>query len=109
MTGSPVFRPFRVDVRQADLDDLALRLANARWPDAIVSDWSDGTDLGYLRELVEYWRNGFDWRAQEARLNAFPQFVVSVAGRDFHLVHVRGKGTQAVSARHIAWLARIVR
>jgi len=94
MTSSAVLRPFQVDVPQADIDDLTLRLANTRWPDAIVRDWSDGTDLGYLRELIGYWRTGFDWRAQEARLNAFPQFVVAVAGREIHLVHVRGKGAK---------------
>ncbi len=58
----------------------------------MVQDWSDGTDLTYLRELITYWRDAFDWRAQEARLNAFPQFLVSVGGYDVHVVHVRGNG-----------------
>jgi len=85
-------RPFKIEISPADLDDLQRRLAHTRWPEAIVQDWSDGTDLAYLRELVTYWRTLFDWRAQEARLNAFPQFLVSVAGQDVHVLHVRGRG-----------------
>jgi pimeloyl-ACP methyl ester carboxylesterase len=61
-----------------------------------VKDWSDGTDLAYLRELVTYWRGSYDWRAQEARLNAFPQFTARIGERDIHFVHVRGKGTNPV-------------
>jgi pimeloyl-ACP methyl ester carboxylesterase len=85
-------RPFAIDIPQADLEDLGRRLGHARWPEAIVGDWSDGTDLAYMRELIAYWHDGFDWRAQEARLNAFPQFLVSVDGSDVHVVRVRGNG-----------------
>ena len=85
-------RPYTIRVSQDDLDDVLRRLARTRWPRAIVHDWSDGADLDYLRELVAYWSEGFDWRAQEARLNAFPQFVVSLSGRDVHFLHVRGNG-----------------
>ena len=91
MTSAPI-EPFTIDIPQADLDDLDRRLASARWPNAIVDDWSDGTDLAYLRKLVEYWRDGFDWRAQEAHLNTFPQFVTRVGELDVHFVHVRGTG-----------------
>ncbi len=64
--------PFRLHVSDEVLDDLRDRLARTRWPDEIAgSGWEYGTNLGYLRRLVEHWRDGFDWRAQEAKLNAF--------------------------------------
>lgn len=85
-------RPFKIAIAPADLDDLQRRLSQPRWPQAMVHDWSDGTDLDYLRELIAYWRTGFDWRLAETRLNAFPQFLVSLGGRDVHFLHVRGKG-----------------
>ncbi|MDQ2857127.1 MAG: epoxide hydrolase 1 [Candidatus Eremiobacteraeota bacterium] len=92
MLTSADIRPFRIEVAQSELDDLRARLSHARLPDAIVRDWSDGTDTAYMRELLAYWRDAFDWRAQEARLNAFPHFKVRVAGRDVHVLHARGSG-----------------
>jgi Epoxide hydrolase N terminus len=66
-------RPFRIDVPQADLDDLADRLARTRWPDELPgTGWEAGVPLGYLKDLAAYWRTGYDWRAHEARLNEFP-------------------------------------
>jgi len=73
--------------------DLAERLERTRLPDQAPGEpWAYGTDVGYLRQLIEYWRNGFDWRAEEARLNAFPQFTVPLCGIDLHFLHVPGKG-----------------
>ncbi|GAB3138782.1 epoxide hydrolase [Amycolatopsis stemonae] len=81
--------PFRIDVPQADLDDLRARLANTRWPDQPAdAGWRLGVPVDYVRELAEYWRTGFDWRAQEARLNAFPQFTTSIDGTTVHFLHV---------------------
>ncbi|MGW4521574.1 epoxide hydrolase family protein [Amycolatopsis sp. NPDC004378] len=81
--------PFRIDVPQADLDDLRARLANTRWPDQPAdAGWRLGAPVDYVRELAEYWRTGFDWRAQEARLNAFPQFTTSIDGTTVHFLHV---------------------
>jgi len=69
-------RPFRIDIPDADLDDLRERLARTRWPEGPDGDdWRAGVPAGYLRGLADYWRTGFDWRAQEARLNALPQFT----------------------------------
>ena len=69
----PQITPFRIDVPEAWLDDLRDRLARTRWPDELPgAGWSGGVPLGYLRELAEYWRTGYDWRAHEARLNALP-------------------------------------
>jgi pimeloyl-ACP methyl ester carboxylesterase len=84
---------FRVDVPQATLDDLQQRLSRTRWPDELDgSSWEDGTSLAYLRELVGWWQTGFDWRAQEAAINRFPQFRATVDGVGLHYVHVRGRG-----------------
>jgi len=89
--------PFRIDVPQPVLDDLRDRLARTRWPDQVPdSGWDYGTDLAYMKELVAYWRDGFDWRKQERLLNSFPQFRARVDGIDVHFVHVRGKGPAPV-------------
>ena len=81
---------FRVDVPQRDLDDLADRLARVRWPDELPGvDWSYGVPLDYVRELVDHWRTGYDWRAHEARINAHPQFMTAIDGQQVHFLHVR--------------------
>ena len=81
---------FLVDMPQADLDDLHDRLSRTRWPDELEGvDWSYGVPLDYVRELVEHWRTGFDWRAHEARLNGYPQFATTIDGQRVHFVHVR--------------------
>ena len=83
-------RRFRIDIPQADLDDLRQRLGRARWPDEQPgAGWSYGVPLGYLKELAGYWRTGYDWRAQEARLNAVPQFTTTIDGQNIHFMHVR--------------------
>ena len=69
------------------------RLAETRWPNpAIPGGWGYGTDQGYLEELCAYWRDGFDWRAQEAQLNAMPQSKATVDGYGLHFAHVKGRG-----------------
>ncbi len=83
-------RPFRIDVPQSQLDDLDRRLAAVRWPDeAPDAGWSHGIPLAYTQELTTYWRDEYDWRAQEARLNAFPQFRTVIDDHDVHFLHVR--------------------
>jgi pimeloyl-ACP methyl ester carboxylesterase len=90
---APVPRPFTLQVPQSALDDLDARLERARWPDEPpLEPWATGTSVAYLRGLVEYWRSGFDWRAQEAKLNAFRQFTVAIDGIDLHFIHEPGKG-----------------
>ncbi|MEV0899483.1 epoxide hydrolase family protein [Actinoplanes sp. NPDC049802] len=82
-------RPFRIDVPQSQLDDLNTRLAGTRWPDELPGvGWSRGVPVGYLRELADHWRTGFDWRAQEAALNRYPQYLTTVDGQNLHLLHV---------------------
>ena len=83
-------RPFRIDIPQSDLDDLHRRLDHIRWPDEIGGvGWARGVPLEYLKELTEYWRSSFDWRAAEARLNRYPQFITEIDGTDVHFLHVR--------------------
>ena len=80
---------FRIDVPEADLDDLRHRLDRVRWPnESPAAPWQQGTPLGYLQELVRYWRHDYDWRAAEARLNSYPQFVTEVEGQRIHFLHV---------------------
>src|SRR4051794_8914396 len=89
MTNTEI-RPFRIDVPQADLDDLHRRLAATRWPDELPgAGWERGLPLGYVRELAGYWRTGYDWRAQEKLLNDLPQYVTELDGTTVHFVHVR--------------------
>jgi len=86
-------QPFRLHIPDAALADLRGRLERTRFPDQAPGDpWAYGSDVGYLRTLVEHWRDRFDWRAQEARLNAWPQFKVPLHGIDVHFLHVEGRG-----------------
>jgi pimeloyl-ACP methyl ester carboxylesterase len=81
---------FRVNVPQSDVDDLAGRLSRTRWPAALPGmAWERGVPVDYLRELAAYWRDGFDWRAQEARLNAYPQYTTCIDGQRIHFLHVK--------------------
>jgi pimeloyl-ACP methyl ester carboxylesterase len=85
-----VIEPFRIDIPQADLDDLADRLARTRWPDELP-DAGDvyGLPLRRMRDLVEHWRTAYDWRKHEARLNELPQYTTEIDGQRVHFVHVR--------------------
>ena len=83
-------RPFQVDVPEPVLADLRERLRGTRYPDEIPgSDWGYGTNLAYLKELVGYWTDEFDWRAQERRINGFDHFKTVIDGLDIHFIHQR--------------------
>ncbi|WP_173921541.1 epoxide hydrolase family protein [Agromyces sp. Marseille-P2726] len=89
-TATTDIRPFRVEIDQADLDDLMDRLSRTRLPQpAPVDDWDFGTPNAYLRDAVEQWRTSYDWRAEEARINAFPHFTTEIDGQPIHFIHVR--------------------
>ena len=95
--GSTEIRPFQIQIPQADLDDLRERLARTRWPDELPGvGWSRGVPLDYLKQLVAYWADGFDWRAQEVRLNQFPQFTTTIGGQTIHFAHVRSPEPDAL-------------
>ena len=88
-SGSTDIRPFRVEIPQADLDDLQERLARTRLPQpAPGDDWTYGTPNHYLRETVEFWKDEFDWRTVEERINAFPQYLTDIDGQTVHFLHV---------------------
>lgn len=87
-------RPFQIQVPETDISDLHDRLTATRWPGpSLALDWEDGADLSFMQRLGAYWRDRFDWRAQERRLNTLPQFIATVGGQDIHFVHMRGEGT----------------
>ncbi|MFD4671596.1 epoxide hydrolase family protein [Lentzea sp. NPDC058450] len=89
--------PFRIEIPQAEVDDLRSRLAGTRWPEDDLPGvgWSYGIPLSYLRPLADYWRDGFDWRAQEERLNSYPQFTTEISGQRIHFLHVRSQNPDA--------------
>ncbi|WP_369182532.1 epoxide hydrolase family protein [Streptomyces sp. Y1] len=92
MTTPPdeTIRPFRIDVPDEDLDDLNRRLDRTRWPDELPGvGWQYGVPRDHLKELVHHWRHGYDWRAAEARLNEWPQFMTTIDGADVHFAHIR--------------------
>ncbi|WP_113694615.1 epoxide hydrolase family protein [Amycolatopsis albispora] len=91
-----MIRPFRIDIPQTALDALADRLENALLPNEIPGTGSAyGMPVDRVRELVRYWREEFDWRALEARLNAYPQFTTEIDGEDIHFLHVRSSREDA--------------
>ena len=88
-------RPFRAEIPQAALDDLAQRLAQTRWPDRETAAPQQGPTLDQMRALHAHWRDHYDWRRCEATLNAFDQFVVEIDGVDIHFLHIRSKAPDA--------------
>jgi microsomal epoxide hydrolase len=94
--GAPVV-PFKIAVPDAVLTDLKDRLARARLPDELEGvGWQYGTNEAYLRELIAYWRDKFNWREQERRLNQFEQYKTNIAGLDIHFIHRRSKHPNAL-------------
>jgi pimeloyl-ACP methyl ester carboxylesterase len=90
--------PFRIDIPQDQLDDLRDRLGRTRWPAALPGDdWDTGVPGAWLRELVNYWRTDYDWRAAETRLNEYPQFTTLIDGQRIHFLHVRSPEPDALA------------
>jgi len=93
----PPVRPFKIQVSEEALSDLRVRLARTRFPGEIRgAGWDYGTELSYLRALVAYWRDRFDWRAAERRLNQFEQFTTTIDGLDIHFIHQRSRNPKAM-------------
>jgi pimeloyl-ACP methyl ester carboxylesterase len=89
--------PFRISASDAELDELRRRLRATRWPEReTVSDWSQGIPLAYVQEVCAYWAEKYDWRAREARLNAFPQFRTELDGLGIHFIHARSSHPDAL-------------
>jgi pimeloyl-ACP methyl ester carboxylesterase len=95
--GPEAIAAFKIQVPDSALADLKRRLAQGRFADELEdSGWDYGTNLAYLKSLVEYWRDKYDWRAQEKRLNAFDQFKTNIDGVDIHFIHQRSKNPNAM-------------
>src|SRR5213593_995746 len=89
--------PFKIQVPDSVLTDLNRRLRQARFADEFPdAGWDYGTNLSFLKNLVEYWRDKYDWRAQEKRLNTLEQFKTNIDGVDIHFVHQRAKNPNAM-------------
>jgi epoxide hydrolase len=89
--------PYLVEIPDAELEDLHSRLRSVRWPDELRDvGWDYGVPRSYVQDLVEYWRDGYDWRAQQARLNEQPQFLTTVDGQRVHFLHVRSPEPDAL-------------
>jgi epoxide hydrolase len=101
-------RPFRIDIPEQDLDDLRDRLGRTRWTNELPLDtsgpqigpvppgWEYGVPVSYVKELVQYWRDGYEWRAWEAKLNAYSQFTTTIDGQNFHFLHARSPEPDAI-------------
>lgn len=90
-------KPFTIDIPQAVLDDLGDRLARMRWPDQLPGvGWTYGVPLDFVKDVTDYWRSGYDWRAWEARLNGYPQFTTTIDGQNIHFLHVRSPEPNAL-------------
>lgn len=95
--GSGLITPFTIAIPQGDLDDLRRRLAATRWPEREpVDDWSQGVPLARIQALVAHWRDKYDWRRCEAKLNSFPQFRTEIDGLGIHFIHARSKHANAL-------------
>lgn len=93
-----MIEPFHIDIPQADRDDLHDRLARTRWPNEVADAGTDyGFPLARLKELAEYWRTGYDWRAHEAKLNELAHFTTEIDGQNIHFVHVRSAKPDALA------------
>src|SRR3954447_16459186 len=93
-----MIKPFRIDIPQADLDDLTDRLSRTRWPNEVTdAGWDYRFPLARLRELAEYWRSGYDRREHQAAVNERPQFATEIDGQNIHFVHVRSARPDALA------------
>ncbi len=89
--------PFKVHIPDETLNDLRERLKRTRWPrDFANDDWRYGTNLEYLRELVQYWIDRYDWRAVERQINSFSNFKTEIEGVPIHFIHEKGKGPKPI-------------
>jgi hypothetical protein len=93
MQSKPIpIAPFTIRVPDEVLSDLRMRIRNTRWPDqAPGAAWAQGADLEYLKRILSYWADGFDWRAQERRLNTFKHFRAELGDIHVHFVHERAR------------------
>jgi pimeloyl-ACP methyl ester carboxylesterase len=111
---NPTITPYKIDIPEAQLTDLRDRLTRTRWPEPLLSsperdDWLLGTEQTWLQEICNYWRDEYDWRKAEARLNQYEQGMLSVKGEQMHFLHVRSRhaGAQPIIITH-GWGGSII-
>ena len=98
--------PYRIEIPDAVLDDLRIRLRNTRWPEAeLVDDWSQGAPLAWIKDVCGYWGEGYDWRKREAALNRFTQFITEIDGLRHPLPACPLAASASDAADHHPWLA----
>ncbi|MGE0775270.1 MAG: epoxide hydrolase family protein [Sphingomonadaceae bacterium] len=91
-------RPFRIAIEDDRLAELQRRLSDVRWPgDFANQDWHYGVEEQWLRTAIDYWRDDYDWRAAEAAMNGFPQFMVDLDGIPIHFIHQRSPRADAIA------------
>src|SRR5687768_17437480 len=89
-------KQFKIQISEQEINDLNQRLSNTRWPCEMINEgWKKGAPTDYLKGLVDYWLNKFDWKKQEALLNKYPQFITEIDGQNIHFVHIRSNNPQA--------------
>lgn len=97
METQSVIQPFHIHIPNEDIDDLHRRLRQTRWPAPVrASNWADGTDGDYLRNLVDYWLNQYNWREREARLNQFNHYTAEIDGTVIHFIRAAGQGPNPI-------------
>ena len=102
-------RPFKMHVPDRVLIDLRRRLAEANWPDQLPgTTWEYGADIKTVRELADYWQNGYDWRAQEAKINQFDQFTTEIDGQQIYFIHQRSPRPNAIGLIAAFALGRVI-
>ena len=89
---SPAYEPYRVDIPPSAIQELKQRVRRTRWPDEPTRDWSYGASPAFIRDLVTYWVDAFDWSAQQERINQLPHFRATVRGRALHFIRALGDG-----------------
>lgn len=87
--------PFTIAITDSQIADLRERLSMTRWPAEITGDWSHGQPVAFIKELADQWLNRFDWRAREAELNRYPQFLTEIDGQTIHFLHIKSKDNNA--------------
>jgi microsomal epoxide hydrolase len=88
---------FQINIPASEVSDLQRRLKRTRWPDELKNiGWEYGTNLSYLKELTDYWQRGYDWRAQERKLNELPHFKTTIDGQEIHFIHIKSKSPDAL-------------
>jgi len=88
-------RPFRIEISDEAIAELKMRLRQTRWPRPVAEDWSRGQPVAFIKDLAEQWMGDYDWRAQEAELNRYPQFMTEIDGQPIHFMHIRSKEPNA--------------